>query len=149
MKNGLNVAAAVAVVLTLGACSDAQRENIDSAAGTVATDVRAELSVLDIDMGKTAGANNEVDDEVEEFAATDTIFASVNTTGTVRPGAITSQWTFPDGSKIDAQARPATTDRDANLLFFLVKPDGLAPGKYTFRVLVDGNEVRSEDVTVR
>ena len=149
MKNVLNCAAAMAAMLVLGACNEGQRESIDSAAGNIATEVRTELSVLDIDMGKTAGPNNEVDDEMEEFAPTDTIFASVNTTGTVRPGAITSQWTFPDGSKIDAQARPTTTDRDANLLFFLVKPEGLEPGKYTFRVLVDGEEVRSEEVTVR
>jgi len=149
MNNVLNRIGGIAALLALAACNEGQRESIDSAAGGLATDVRAELSVLDIDMGKTAGANNEVDDEIDTFARTDTIFASVNTSGTVRPGAITSQWTFPDGSTLDAEARPATTDRDANLLFFLTKPEGLAPGKYTFRVLVDGNEVRSADVNVR
>lgn len=149
MTNVLNRVAGLAALVALAACSEAQRENIDSAAGGIAADVRTELSVLDIDMGKTAGTNNEVGDEMDTFAPTDTIFASVSISGTVREGAITSQWTFPDGSRIDAQARPATTDPGGNLLFFLTKPEGLAPGKYTFRVLVDGNEVRSKDVNVR
>ena len=149
MRTMLNNVAALAAVLALGACSEGQRESVDSAAGAITSDVRAELSVLDIDIGKRAGANNEVDDEVDTFAPTDTIFASVNTSGTVREGAITSQWIFPDSSTLEAQARPVTTDRDANLLFFLTKPEGLTKGKYTFRVLVDGREVRTSELTVK
>jgi hypothetical protein len=138
-----------AMLAAVAACNPEQRDTLDSAAGAIGADVRAELSVLDIDMGKRAGANHEVDEEVDVFAPTDTIYASVNTTGTVRPGAITSQWTFPDGSVIDQQAQPTTAERDANLLFFITRPEGLAKGKYTFKVLVDGREVRSSDVTVR
>ena len=149
MKTMLSNAALMAAVLALAACSEGQRDTVDSATGAVASDVRAELSVLDIDIGRRAGADNEVDDEVDTFAPTDTIFASVNTSGTVREGAITSQWIFPDSSTLEAQARPVTTDRDANLLFFLAKPEGLSPGKYAFRVLVDGKEVRTSELTVK
>lgn len=149
MKTMLNNVAAIAAVLALAACSPGQRDTVDSATGAIASDVRAELSVLDIDIGRRAGASNEVDEEVDTFAPMDTIYASVNTSGTVREGAITSQWVFPDGSTLEAQAQPVTTDRDANLLFFLTKPEGLAVGKYTFRVLVDGKEVRTSELTVK
>lgn len=152
----LRAAAALASIAVVAACNPSQRDrvdsaagSIDSAAGAIADDIRAELTVLDVDIGKRAGEDNEVDDEVETFASTDTIYASVNTTGLVRQGAVTSQWVFPDSSIVEIQAQPVTRDRDANLLFFLAQPDGLKPGKYTFRVLVDGREVRSQDLTVR
>ena len=152
----LNRALAISAAMLVVGCTDRQQENIDSATGAlatdaqqVATDARAELSVLDIDIGKRVGTSHEVDDEIDTFAPKDTIYASVNTTGTVRPGAITSRWIFPDGSTLEAQARPPVADRDANLLFFLTKPEGLPTGKYTFRVFVDGREVRSQEATVR
>jgi outer membrane murein-binding lipoprotein Lpp len=148
-------AVALASTLVAGACSPSQRDTIDSATGTVDSaaravggEVRAEVSVLDVDIGKRAEPDNEVDDEVETFAPSDTIYASVQTTGAVRQGAIAAKWTFPDGSILDQQAQPVTGDRSTDLLFFLTKAGGLAPGKYTFRVLVDGKEVRSQDVTV-
>ena len=149
MPSALKLTGVVAIMVALAACTDAQQEDIDSAAGELVSDTRANLSVLDIDMGKKTGADQDVSDEIDTFAPTDTIYASVNTTGTVRAGAIKAQWIFPDSSVVDQEAQAPTRDRDANLLFFLTKPEGLAKGKYTFKVLVDGNEVRSEDVTVR
>ena len=156
MKTSMIRALSLCSLALAVACSRDQRAEldtagakVDSAAGKVADVVRAELSVLDIDIGRKAGPDQDVPEESETFAQRDTIYASVNTTGTVRPGAITAQWLFPDGSVIDQQAQPATRDKDANLLFFLTKSGGLARGKYTFRVSVDGREVRSQDVTVR
>ena len=141
--------AALALIALAVACRPATRDALDSAAGMVASDVRAEFAVLDIDIGRRADAESEVDKEVETFAPSDTIYASVKTTGTVRPGAITSRWTFPDRSAIVQDAQPVSRDRDATLLFFLSKSDGLMRGEYTFSVLVDGREVRTQRVTVR
>lgn len=142
----IGLAAAMAVV---AGCSRDQRASIDSAAGSAEDYARATLSVINIDMGRRAGTDKKITDETETFASTDTIYASVNTSGTVRDGQIKSQWVFPDGSIVDQNAEPVAGDGDANLLFFITKPEGLAKGKYVFRVLVDGREVRSEEVTVQ
>lgn len=134
---------------TLLACSADQRETLDSATGAIDSSIRGTLSVISIDMGRSAGADKKITQETETFSASDTIYASVNTSGTVPDGAITGRWTFPDSSNIEQKAEPVSTDSDADLLFFLTKPEGLPTGKYVFRVIVNGREVRSEEVTVR
>jgi hypothetical protein len=146
MRHTIMAAGAVALLM---ACSAEQRETIDSATGSIDSTVRGALSVISIDMGRSAGTDKKITQETDTFSASDTIYASVNTSGTVPDGAIMGRWTFPDGSNIEQQAEPVTSDTDADLLFFLTKPEGLPTGKYTFRVIVNGREVRSEDVTVR
>jgi hypothetical protein len=146
MRHTIISACAVTVLM---ACSPEQRETLDSATGSIDSTIRGTLSVISIDMGRGAGTDRKITEETDTFSASDTIYASVNTSGTVPDGAITGRWTFPDSSNIEQQAEPVTTDTDADLLFFLTKPEGLPTGKYTFRVIVNGREVRSEDVTVR
>lgn len=138
-----------AVLITVAACSPEQREQIDSAAGAAEGAVRTALSVIDIDMGRHAGADKKITDKTDTFARSDTIFASVHTSGTAKDGDVMGRWTFPDGSVVDQKADGVPTEGDAYLAFFITKPDGLTPGKYTFRVIVDGREVRSKDVTVK
>lgn len=156
MTRVITSAAVFAAIALTTACNrdtraelDTARATLDSAAGEIGGIVRSELAVLDVDMGKRVDAAREVTEETDTFTTRDTIYASVNTTGTVRPGAITTRWTFPDGSMITQDAQPATQDRDANLLFFLTEANGLMRGEYTFAVFVDGREVRSQKATVR
>ena len=139
-------ALAVALAITT-ACSSEQRERVDTAAGTVESATRGTLAVLKIDVGRHAGPDKKIVDETSTFSPKDTIYASVNMTGTAREGSVVSKWMLPDGSEVEQRADSASTS--GNLLFFLTKPEGLAKGKYTFRVLVDGREVRSESVTVQ
>lgn len=146
MRHTMLTAGAVALLV---ACSPEQRETLDSATGSIDSTIRGTLSVISVDMGRSAGADKKITQETDTFSASDTIYASVNTSGTVPDGAITGRWTFPDSSDIEQQAEPVRTDSDADLLFFLTKPEGLPTGKYTFRVIVNGREVRSEEVTVR
>jgi hypothetical protein len=148
-------AALTAVLISVTACSPAQRDKVDSAAGKVdsfagaaADAARAVLSVIDVDMGRKAGPDKKITDKTDEFARSDTIFASVHTSGTAKVGMMVGTWTFPDSSVVE-QKTDTPTEGDAYTTFFITKPRGLAPGKYTFRVMVDGREVRSKDVTVK
>ena len=141
-------AALTVVLISVTACNSPQRDKVDSAAGAAEEAVRTTLSVVDIDMGRHAGPDKKITDKTDEFAPSDTIFASVHMSGTAKGEAITGTWTFPDASVVDQKAE-AITQNDAYLAFFVAKPKGLAPGKYTFRLMVDGKEVRSKDVTVK
>jgi len=153
--NARKAAALTVVLIGVVACSSEQREKVDSAAGKVdsaagsaADALRAALSVIDVDMGRKAGADKKITDKTDEFARTDTIFASVHTSGTAKVGMMLGTWTFPDNSVVE-QKTDTPTEGDAYTAFFITRPKGLAPGKYTFRVMVDGREVRSKDVTVK
>jgi hypothetical protein len=138
-----------AVLFTVVACTPEQREKVDSAAGAAESVGRTVLSVIDVDMGRHAGADKKISDKTDTFAPSDTIFASVHMSGTAKDGAVVGRWTFPDGSVVNQNAEKPTTEDDRYLAFFIAKPGGLAPGKYTFNVLVDGRELRSKDVTVK
>ena len=89
--------AAATVFALVTACSPEQREQLDTAAGEVASVARSTLAVLKVDMGRHAGPDKKITDETATFSPSDTIYASVNTTGTAREGSIVSRWTFPDG----------------------------------------------------
>ena len=149
MSHPFRAAALAVALVTAAACNPEQRETVDSAAGAAEDVVRASLAVLNVDMGRHATPEKDVTDETDTFAPSDTIYASIRTTGTARDDAnVIGRWIFPDSSVVDNRA-DRTTVNDETLLFFLAKPEGLATGKYTFQVIVDGREVRSKEVTVQ
>lgn len=145
----LRIGVAIGALVALSACTRSQRSEVDTAAGTVESSVRAALSVIDVDMGRHVGADSTITDKTDEFTPSDTIFASVHTSGTANNGAVVARWTFEDGTVVDEKTNTVTTSGDSRTVFHLSKAGGLAKGKYTLRVLVDQKEVRSKDVTVK
>jgi hypothetical protein len=88
-------------------------------------------------------------DKTDDFTPTDTIYASVHTSGTATNGAIVGRWMSQDGTVVDEKTETVSTNGDARTTFFIAKPSGLPKGKYTLHVLIDGKEVRSKDATVK
>ena len=144
----LAVAVSVSALCALAACNKSQRATADSAAGSVASETRAVLSVIDVDMGRHVDAEKKISDKTDEFAATDTIYASVHTSGTANNGAVVGRFTGPDGAVVDEKTNTVTTEGDARTVFSLAKP-GLTKGKYTLHIIIDGKEVRTKDVEVK
>jgi hypothetical protein len=143
------IGVAVCGLLTLAACSREQRTETESRGEAVENTVRAALSVIDVDLGKTISVDNRIMDKTDEFMPRDTIYASVHTSGTQASGTVIGRWTMRDGTVVDEQTRMVTTDGDGYTTFSLSKAGGLARGDYTLHVIVDGREVRSKDFTVK
>jgi hypothetical protein len=146
----------VAALLVLGglgltACNKDKAPDVDTTTATTlpAPDAPGAFSVIDIDMGRHIGADKKISDKTDDFAPSDTIYASVHTSGTANNGAITARWTFENGSVVDERTQNVTTSGDAYTAFHIVKPGGWPKGKYTVHVLIDGKEVRTKDVTVK
>jgi hypothetical protein len=137
------------VFIIAAGCTKEQRAEVDTAAGAVAERVGTALSVIDIDMGRHIDAEKKISDKTDDFVPTDTIFASVHTSGTANNSPVIARWTFQDGSVIDEKTTNVTTSGDAYTVFYIVKPGGFAKGKYTLHLLIDGREVRTKDVTVK
>ena len=148
-RNHYRVAAIGGALAVMVACNPEQRETVDSAAGSAGEVVRSTLTVIDVDMGHGVGTDKKITHGSDAFARTDTIYASVHTSGLARQGEIVGRWVFPDSSVVEQQAEGVTTEGDGYLAFFIARPDGLAPGKYEFEVVVNGREVRSKEVTVK
>jgi hypothetical protein len=145
----LTIICALGAAIGATACSKEQQATVDTTAGAAATAVGTALSVVDIDMGRRIDAEQKISDKTDDFAPTDTIFASVHTSGTANNGAVVGRWTSQDGAVLEEKTNMVTTSGDARTVFSLVKPAGLAAGKYTLHVLIDGKEVRTKDVTVK
>lgn len=145
----LSIALALAALGSVAGCTRQQRTTVDTAAGTVESNVRAALSVIDIDIGRRIGSDSTVSDKTSDFAPTDTVYASVHTSGTAQNGAVVARWALEDGSVVDETTNRVTTSGDARTVFRLSKPGGLSNGKYTLRILIDGKEVRSKDFMVK
>ena len=105
--------ALVLTVLTVSigaaACRREQRAAIDSAVDSGTAAVRTALAVVDVDMGRQIDADRKVTDKTDGFAATDTIYASVHTSGTATSNPVMARWTFEDGSVVDETTQNVTT----------------------------------------
>jgi hypothetical protein len=137
------------LLIGVTACNKEQREKMDSAAGVAESAVGTALSVIDIDMGRHIDADKKISDKTDDFVPRDTIYASVHTSGTANASPVRVHWMYQDGTTVDEKTTNVTTSGDAYTAFYITKPTGLAKGKYTLHLYVDGKEVRTKDVTVK
>ena len=142
-------ALACGLVVSMAACNKAPRGTVDSAAGVAASPTRGALSFVDVDMGRHVGDDRKVTDKTDDFAPTDTIFASVHTSGKATKEPLVGRWTFENGNTVAEEVDTVTTSGDAHSAFFIMKRGGLPKGKYTLHVLINGTEVRAKDATVK
>jgi hypothetical protein len=141
-------------LLATSACKKNETPVTDTStsAGAVATPpaaTPAAVTVVDIDMGKAVGADKKITDKTDVFKPTDTIYASVHTTGTAPTTALTARWTFENGTVVDERTENIAATGDAYTEFHIAKPSGWPKGKYTVHILLNGNEVRTKDVEVK
>lgn len=114
------------------------------------TDVAVEAPTLDVTnvaLGRSIGADKMVIEEVGDFAPTDTIYASVETSG-AGSGTLAARWTFEDGQVVDEGSQPVSGA--AVTEFHVSNPDGWPAGHYEVVISLDGDEVETSgfDVTV-
>ena len=149
----VGVGVTLAALLTLAACGKKDNAvnatDTRTAAGAVAdSSAGRTVAVTDVTLGRHVGADKKVTDATGEFAARDSIFASVHTTGD-RTANITARWTFQDGQVVDERSEAISPKGDAYTEFHIVKPSGWPKGKYTLHVLLDGKESQTKDFTVK
>jgi hypothetical protein len=140
---------AASLFLAAVACNRSERTRADSAAGAIEGNVRAALSVMDVDVGRHVDSERKISDKTDDFTPSDTIYASVHTSGTATNSPVVGRWTFQDGTVVDEKTDNVTTSGTARTVFYIAKPSGLPRGKYALHVLIDGQEVRTKDVEVK
>jgi hypothetical protein len=143
--------AILALTLAVGvsACGKKDALPIDSASPTAATPMTSAFEVGDIDMGRHVGPDKKISDKTDDFAPTDTIYASIHTKGGSAPAQVMARWTFQDGKIVHEETQSVAGGVEADTEFHIVKAGGWPKGKYTVHILVDGVEVRTKDVTVK
>lgn len=115
---------------------------------TPATQTAEDLRVVDVDLGTSVDADRGVMSPTDDFAATDTIYASVSTEGTGSGATLTARWTFEDGQVVDESSQSISPTGSANTEFHISMPGGLPAGEYEVEILLDGQSVETESFDV-
>ena len=144
-------------VLALAACGkkDETAATTDTMAGTAlpstTAPVQTSFRVTELDLGRSVGADNRINDDTDDFKPNDTIYAVVQTEGASNGQSLVARWTFQDGQLVEEQTQPVTTVGTGAALtqFRLNKPSGWPVGKYKVSIMMNGNEVDSEEFEVK
>lgn len=143
---GALVAILLSTSLAIMACE--REETTDTADDTdIVEDAGPALDVTDVALGRSIGADKRVVEEVGDFAPTDTIYASVETSGT-GSGTLSARWTFEDGQVVDEGSQSVSGASVTE--FHVSNPTGWPAGHYEVVISLDGDEVERSgfDVTV-
>lgn len=151
MTKKCGLAVVVALVVALSACGKKQEPpKIEPSPQTPAA-APAGVTVATITLGNAIGADKKVTRAADSFGKNDTIYASVDTTGT---GNVTlkAKWTYRrDGQeaivKEDTQtimpAAPASSE------FHVSKPDGWPTGDYQVEIFVGDKSAGTKTFSVK
>lgn len=142
--------ALLALVVAASSCSKSSTTAENTDHSTPATNTATgTVSVTVVDLGRAIGGDQRVTESVEVFKPTDTIYASVLTTGTAPAAALKARWTFEDGQVVDETEQSIAPTGEAATEFHISKPDGFPAGKYKVEILLNGASVQSKDFEVR
>jgi len=139
---------ALALIVT-GACGKKNDGTpAQSSGGAIAPASNSTVQVADVAVGRGVSADKHVANQSDSFAARDTIYASIHTTGAAPNTNLTARWTFQDGQVVDERTETISPTGDAYTEFHISKPSGWPAGRYTLHVLVNGQETQTKDFTV-
>lgn len=138
--------ALVALLAACGGDEPAAEAAPETPAGS--STAAASLRVADLEIGRSVGPDFRIADDTDDFSPTDTIYASVATTGTHAGADLVARWTFEDGQVVDESSRTIAPTGPANTEFHISMPGGLPTGEYTVEILLDGQSVETESFQV-
>ncbi len=113
--------------------------------------VPAGIAVSSVTIGKEIGAGNKVMVATDTFAKTDTMYVSVDTTGS-GTAKLDAKWTYRKGTEVTVVKEDSmnlTTIGPATNEFHVSKPDGWPAGDYEVEVMLDGKSAGSKKLTVK
>ena len=148
---------AIAVAAGLGACSGpdtAPTANAPPAptatpAPETAAASTSTVTVTKVDLGNAVGSDMTVAIPARTFKAGDTIYAAVSADGRASNVALKTRWKYQDGSVVNTTTQILSNTSDHSVTdFHISNPAGLAAGKYTVEVIVDGKTVNTVEFTV-
>ena len=161
-RNTLFAVLPLAAVLALGACNK-QGEPGNAPAPTASSAqsgagqpmnappsaaAPAAVSVTNVELGNAVGADQNVTTPGTSFAPTDTIYASVSTTG-AGTAALAAKWTYQDGQTVHEESKSIAPAGPATTTFQISKPSGWPAGNYKVEISMNGQSVGSKEFTVK
>ena len=158
MTRHLTGAIAMAFVLALAACGKKEEPPKPAPAPAPAPTTQAPppaapagVAVSNITVGKAIGADKKVSAATDAFAKGDTMYASVDTTGS-GTAKLDAKWTYHKGDKVATvkeDSMTINTTGPATNEFHVSKPDGWPAGDYEVAISIDGKPAGTKKMTVK
>jgi len=115
------------------------------------TPAPAGIAVSSVTAGSAIGADKKVTVATDSFAPSDTMYVSVDTTGS-GTAKLDAKWTYSKGGNVAVvkdDSMTINTTGPATHEFHVSKPDGWPAGNYEVDVLLDGRSAGSKKLTVK
>ena len=143
----------VSAVLALSACGKKEEPKTSPtpAPAPASAPAPAGIAVSGVTAGKAIGADKKVTAATEAFAKGDTMYVSVDTTGS-GTAKLDAKWTYRKGDKVAVVKEDSMTINatgPATNEFHVSKPDGWPAGDYEVEVMLDGKPAGSKKLTVK
>jgi len=155
MKTRILFTLLVSAALALAACGKKEApKTAPTQAPTSApapSSAPAGIAVSGVTAGKAIGADKKVTAPTEAFATGDTMYVSIDTTGSGN-AKLDAKWTYRKGDKVAVVKEETMTINatgPATNEFHVSKPDGWPAGDYEVEVMLDGKPAGSKKLTVK
>lgn len=140
------------LVAVFAACGGDDPDDMDTTAQRemdTPTQQQAEaLRVVDVSLGTSIDANRRITSSTDDFAPTDTIYASVQTEGMGSGATLMARWTYEDGQVVDESSQTVSSTGPAYTEFHISMPEGLPTGEYQVEIMMNGQSVETEDFEI-
>ena len=107
-----------------------------------------EVAISNVQLGRRLGPDKRVADATDKFSPRDTIYASVQTSGSAPNTTINARWTYEGEQIVKEDTRTIAPSGAETTEFHISKPGGWPKGKYQFTVSLGGS-TQSKDFEVR
>jgi hypothetical protein len=155
MKTRIAFTLLVSAALALGACGKKEEPKTAPAPAPTSAPTPAPtpagVAVSGVTTGKAIGADKKVTAATDAFAKTDTMYVSVDTTGS-GTAKLDAKWTYRKGDKVAVVKEDSMTINatgPATNEFHVSKPDGWPAGDYEVDLMLDGKPAGSKKLTVK
>ena len=151
MRLYLMIAAAALALAACGKKEEAPKPAPAPAAAPAPAPAPAPVAVAAITVGKAIGADKKVSAAADTFAKGDTMYASVDTTGSGN-ATLKAKWTYEKGGKTaivkeDTQTIAATGPATSE--FHIAKPDGWPTGDYVVEIFLGDKSAGTKKFVVK
>jgi hypothetical protein len=165
-RQPLILAASLAAVLALSACGKKDESAPSATPPAAATapapaapapsstapmamnNAPAAVTFSSVELGSTVDANNKILASGTSFAPKDSIYASVDTSGSGN-ATLAAKWTYQDGQVVHEDSKTLNAAGPETTAFMISKPDGFPAGNYKVDISLNGNQVASKDFSVK
>lgn len=150
----LHLAAALAAsILTLASCGKNEVPKTAPAPTTTSTAPApaAGVQVSSIALGDSLGPQKRVTQPADKFGSKDTIYASVDTTGT-GTAVLKAKWTYRANGQdvlVREDTQTVSVTGPATSEFHVSKPDGWPAGDYKVEIALAGNPAGTKSFSVQ